>query len=376
MPAVCYPPDGASCVMESIGRVMLPFSVKRPVCRASRRSETLPSVVVFFILCAISLRVFAAPTNAFRWVDESGVVHYTDQIPPSQVDRGHEKLSDQGVRVEVVPPSQSLDEIQRERELERLRAQQDRLIEQQKAADRVLLRTFRSIDDLLMARDGKLAAIDVVIQVARGNIRRQQEWLRNLRAEAADMERAGKPVPQHVTEGIGKSERYIRDSYATIVDREQQKAAVRQDFDRDLKRFRKLKDIPEERVAPAAEPLKQPLRNLVTCEDTAQCDQYWVRALAYAQSHATTQIQTSGANILITAPPETLDDFSLTLSRVQEKEGQATSIFLDMQCKNPTPTDVSCNNARAMKVLDEFHDAVIMPTSKPDAAGLRAGAAK
>lgn len=357
---------------------MLPSSVKRPVCRASRRPVTLVFVVIFFILCAMSLRVSAAQPNAFRWVDESGVVHYTDQIPPSQVDRGHEKLSDQGVRVEVVPPSQSLEEIQRERELERLRAQQDRLIEQQKSADRVLLRTFRSIDDLLMARDGKLAAIDVVIQVARGNIRRQQEWLRNLRAEAADMERAGKPVPQHVTEGIGKSERYIRDSYATIVDREQQKAAVRQDFDRDLKRFRKLKDIPEERVAPAAEPLKQPLRNLVTCEDTAQCDKYWARALAYAQSHATTQIQTSGANILITAPAETLDDFSLTLSRVQEKEGQATSIFLDMQCKNPTPTDVSCSNARAMKVLDEFHDAVIMPTPKADAgvSGPRAGAAK
>ena len=147
----------------------------------------------------------------FRWVDENGVVHYTDQIPPNEIDKGHAELSKQGVRVDQVPPIQTLEEIQRERELERLRAQQDRLVEQQKAADRVLLRTFRSVDDLLMARDGKLAAIDVVIQVARGNIRRQQDWLRNLRADAANLERAGKPVPQHMTESIGKTERFIRD---------------------------------------------------------------------------------------------------------------------------------------------------------------------
>jgi len=313
-------------------------------------------------------------------VDDSGVVHYTDQIPPNQVDKGHAELTDQGLRVEVVPPAQTIEEIQRERELERLRAQQERLVEQQKAADRVLLRTFRSVDDLLMARDGKLAAIDVVILVARGNIRRQQEWLRNLRTEAADLERAGKPVPQHVTEGIAKSERYIRESYATIVDREQQKEGIRADFDRDLKRFRQLNDIPDDQGEQPKDVSRLALRNLVTCDSSAQCDRYWTLAVAYVKANATTPIQTLGTNILITEPPETRDDLSLTLSRIQEKDGVIASIFLDLQCKAPTPSETGCGDEHAMTVLSGFRDAVTgggtAPATPTAAGGQPAGASR
>ncbi len=295
----------------------------------------------------------------YRWVDDDGVVHYTDQIPPNQVERGHTELSDQGVPVVNVPAARSIEEIQRERELERLRAQQERLIEQQNAADRVLLRTFRSVDDLLMARDGKVAAIDVVIQVARSNIRRQQEWLKNLRSEAADLERAGKPVPQHLVESIAKTERYIRDAYASIIEREQEKDMVREEFGRDLQRFRQLKGIPEDAAEAPKEAIRPVLRNLVPCDGGEQCDRYWTRAVDYVRTQATTPIQTSGPNILITAPPETREDLSLTLSRIQEKDSPTASLFLDLQCKNATSGDLTCKGEHAAKVLDGFHDAVV-----------------
>lgn len=323
-----------------------------------RMPRRVALIIAVLCLGALDLAIAADTAKLFRWVDDNGVVHYTDQIPPNQVDKGHAELNPQGVRVEQVPPAQTLEEIQRERELERLRAQQERLVDQQKAADRVLLRTFRSVDDLLMAREGKLAAIDVVIAVARGNIRRQQEWLRNLRTDAANLERAGKPVPQHLSEGISKTERYIRESYATIVDREQQKEGVRQDFDRDLKRFRQLKDIPEDTAQTLPEESHLALRNLVTCVGETQCDQYWARAVAYALANASTPIQTSGSNIVITAPPETRDDLSLTLSRIADKAGRSTSIFLDMQCKAQEAGDASCSQAHAIDVLNGFHAAI------------------
>lgn len=333
--------------------------VPRPAVRRLRFSAAI-------LLCLCGAAFAGSDAKLFRWVDENGVVHYTDQIPPNQVDKGHSELSDKGVRVGVVPPAQSIEEIERERALERARAQALLLRKQQEEADRKLLRTYRSVDDLVMARDGKIAAIDVVIGVSRGNIRRQQDWLRNLRTEAADLERAGKPVPAHVTEAIAKSERYIRESYATIVDREQQKEMIRGDFDRDLKRFRQLRDIPEEKTDAVPDAARLALRNLVTCDNAAQCDQYWARAVAYAQAHATTPIQTSGANILITAPPETQEDLGLTLSRIQEKEGAVTTIFLDLQCRNQSAADVSCSGARALKVLGEFRDAVTAPAAPPE----------
>ena len=328
------------------------------------RCRTMPPRFVRYplALMAAALLVPAlSEARFYRWVDEQGVVHYTDQIPPTQVDKGHTALSDKGIPLETVPPAQTLDELKRERELKRLRAEQERLLEQQRAADRVLLSSFRSVDDLIMARDGKLAAVDVVIGVSRGNIRREQERLAQLRSEAANLERAGKPIPPHLEEGIAKTERAIRDAYSSIVEREQQKEGIRVEFDRDLKRFRHLKDIPEDRTQVLEDSSRPALGNLVTCVGKEQCARLWSRAVAYAREHATTPVQTAGPNILITSAPKTTEDLSLALSLIQEQGTETASLFLDMQCKNQGSADLDCKEERVLRVLDGFRHAVADP---------------
>lgn len=317
---------------------------------------------------AIALCLGTAQARLYRWVDDAGAVHYTDRMPPSEAEKGHTELNDQGLRVETVPPAQSVEEIERERALERLRAEQERLVEQQKAADRVLLRTFRSVDDLIMARDGKVAAIDVIIGVARTKIRRQQERMQELQADAANLERAGKPVPKAIADGIAKIEATIRDTNASIVEREQQKDKIRLDFDRQLKRFRQLKDSPADNTSPEQEEPRPELRNVVTCEGQEQCARFWVRAVGYVKAHATTPVQTLGSNILLTAPPVTPDDLSLTLSLIREKDSESASLFLDMRCQSEGQVETGCEGDQALSVLDGFRNAVSDP---PQAAPLR-----
>jgi hypothetical protein len=315
------------------------------------------------VLFAVAALLVPALSEArfYRWVDEQGVVHYTDQIPPTQVDKGHTSLSDKGVPLETVPPAQTLDELKREQELKRLRAEQERLLEQQRAADRVLLSSFRSVDDLIMARDGKLASVDVVIGVARGNIRREQERLAQLRSEAADLERAGRPIPPHMDEGIAKTERAIRDAYTSIVERERQKEEIRVAFDRDHKRFRQLKEIPEDEAQLPVDPSRPALSNLVSCAGREQCARLWARAVAYVREHATTPVQTAGLNILITAAPKSPEDLSLALSLIQDQGEETASLFLDMQCKNQGSADLDCEEERVQRVLDGFRQAVADP---------------
>ena len=69
----------------------------------------------------------------YRWVDEEGNTHYTDTIPPSQVERGHQELSKDGVKTREVPRAKTKEELEREQALKRLRVEQQRLIEKQKA---------------------------------------------------------------------------------------------------------------------------------------------------------------------------------------------------------------------------------------------------
>ncbi len=307
----------------------------------------------------------------YRWVDENGVVQYTDTIPPSQVDKGRTELSKDGVRLETVPPARGLEELRRDQELERLRAQREQLVEQQKTADQVLLRTFRSADDLLMARDGKLAAIDVMIQVTRSNIRRHQSRLQNARTQAANLERAGKPVTADILDTIAKTEEYIQSAFQTIVAREQQKDAIRADFDRDLRRFQQLTNQPVPSLDRFENTRPPVVHNLVTCGNASECDRYWSRAVAYVGKHTTTPIQSVGRVLVITAPPQTLDDLSLTLARIEATGDGTASVFLDLQCKNTLPGDTDCHDERSLSVIEGFRAAVTSepPTPSPGAAG-------
>ena len=241
----------------------------------SRHVALLALLPSFALVVALgNATVCAQGTQLYRWVDEQGNVNYTDKIPASQAEKGHVELSEDGMRVRTVPPAKTAEEIQRERELERLRAQQQRLIDQQKAEDRVLLRTFRNTDDLIMVRDGKLSALDVMIQVTKGNVRRQQDWLTHLRTEAAELERAGEPVTEQLQDRIAAAERSLNQAMGTILERERQKQEIRETFARDLKRFQQLKDIPEE--APREEQSQQPseLANLIECRDKAECERH------------------------------------------------------------------------------------------------------
>jgi hypothetical protein len=309
-------------------------------------------------LISLSLASPVGYAGLYRWVDDEGNVHYTDTIPPSQVTKGHTEITEQGIRVKTVPPAKTAEELQKEQELERLRAQQERLIEQQRAADRVLIQTFRSDDDIVMARDGKMASIDVMIQVTKNNIRRQQEWLGRLRTEAANLERAGKPVPQHLSDSIANAERSIRDAYATILDREAQKRSIRESFDRDLKRFRELNKLSDSQKPREPQTRLPVLHNIVNCRDTEECERLWSRAVAYVQQHATTQVQTSGANILIAAPAASGDDISLILSRINDKDGEGSSLFLDLQCQSSLRGEEMCQSPEAKEILAGFRAAL------------------
>jgi hypothetical protein len=217
-----------------------------------------------------------------------------------------------------------------------------------------------------MVREGKLDDIDVMIDVTKNNIRRRQEWLAGLHAEAGNLERTGKPVPQHLSDNIAQTERAIQDAYATILDREAQKESIRASFARDLKRFQQLKNLPETEVPIPAERARPVLHNIVTCSGPDECDRLWVKATAYARKHATTAVQASGDNVLITSLPSSEQDVSLILSRIEDKDGPGSSLFLDLQCERSPRGSKTCKSPQAQQIIEGFRPAVVGgDTSEP-----------
>jgi len=299
----------------------------------------------------------------YRWVDDEGRVQYSDRVPPASRAKAHSRLDESGIEIEKIKAAKSKQEIQaelaREKALKRLRAEQQRIIDAQTAADRVLLRTFRSEDDIKMTRDGKLAAIDVHIQVIRGNIKRLKNRLEELQKGAADMERQGGKPSRRYLDDMTSLRQQIKDAYASIIVKERDKDTIWAHHENDLQRFRTLKRLEPEK--PGKTPSQQSaslLETVVTCPDAASCNLAWEKAQTYVELHATTRMQLASDIILMTRMPIQDDEFSLTVSRITNKEGTDTEIFLDLQCKNTPGGAKFCETDKVKAIRHNFREAL------------------
>ncbi|MES9883927.1 MAG: DUF4124 domain-containing protein [Sedimenticola sp.] len=271
----------------------------------------------------------------YRWVDEQGKVHYSDHVPTEHSRSARSQLNERGLEVERTEAAKSAQEIARESELEKLRQEQQVLIERQRSKDMVLLRTFRTEDDILMARNGKLTAIDTMILIIRSNIRNMKERLTGIQQSAADLELQGRKPSKNLVKDIESTRLQLKESYASIIIKEEEKERIRNDYARDLTRFRNLKNLntPDKELV-SDEELLSLLDTVVICSDKSTCDKFWSQVQAYVSKHATTRLQMLNNFIIMTAAPVNDNDISITVSRIVNKNEPGAKIFMDLTCKN------------------------------------------
>jgi hypothetical protein len=320
----------------------------------SNPRKWLVGVVVLSAIVLGTAPLYAG--KLYRWVDDEGNVHFTDRMPAEQVDKGRTELNERGLAIEQVAPAKTPEERAREAELERLRRERQRLREKQEAEDRVLLRTFHSVDDIALARDGKLAAVDVLIRVSERNNKLLKTKLAEEEKRAANLERAGKPIPEKWQNEIANTRRSLHESYANILRHEQNKAIIRETYGEDIRRFRALKNMQAEQVDVGHERKSGPaeLANVYRCEDAVSCDQAWSRAQAFAEDFATTELQQATEDLIITKPPRQDNDISLTIARLREAEGDAATLFLDVQCLDSADGREFCEGREVELIIGRF----------------------
>jgi len=130
----------------------------------------------------------AVPTELYRYTDKNGrVVLDRLGVPPEYVSQGYDVLNDKGRVIRVVPPAPSLEERQRQAE-EKAKA----------SSDAQLLRIYSEPADVDRALERKLAELDGLISVAQSNLHSLRTQQANLQAKAAEFERAGREVPEHL----------------------------------------------------------------------------------------------------------------------------------------------------------------------------------
>jgi small-conductance mechanosensitive channel len=196
-------------------------------------------------LAALLLAPTAASAALKCWTNADGVRECGATIPPEYVGQGHEQVNSLGVKVGEEARARTAEEFAAEREAERkAKAEAERLAAErarQIQEDRILLETFASEDDILLARDGKLAAIDIELRFADSTASKLSADLDARIAEAASYEMKGETVPAELEHDIGQVRDQIAAQRRFIEEKTAEKERVRQEHDVLRERFADLR---------------------------------------------------------------------------------------------------------------------------------------
>ncbi|MFT4798100.1 MAG: DNA repair exonuclease SbcCD ATPase subunit [Candidatus Azotimanducaceae bacterium] len=207
--------------------------------KARLKSSGIRAVVLGLALIAPSVSA-----ELYKYVNEDGVTVLDSHVPARYVKNGYSILSLDGRIIEVVQRALSDAEIRdRDSELAEQRARETAEREQ-KIADQNLMRIYGTPEDVVRARDTKLASIEGFITTSRSNLTRLETQKRSLESQLADIERAGGTIGKDRLSQVRSIENRIRSNESEVQEKEGEMEELRADFSSDLKRVRQLYQSP------------------------------------------------------------------------------------------------------------------------------------
>lgn len=177
-----------------------------------------------------------AAANMYRYTDENGQIVISSTIPQEATKRGYDILNDNGRVIDTIPPAPTDEEIAA-REAEKQRQKE---LAEQREQDRALLKRFSHPDQAVKAMHRKIRELEGLIQLKRGNISVISSQLDNEQSRAANMERAGREIPEATLEKIRRLEAQIRDIEREIASQTQEIDELRKAFEDDIERLEEV----------------------------------------------------------------------------------------------------------------------------------------
>jgi Domain of unknown function (DUF4124) len=179
---------------------------------------------------------------SYRWVDEHGVVHYGDSIPPKYARNSRQILNSQGVEIGHVDAEKTSAQLAAEAHAQARRVAQ-------KQHDYFLLSTYTSVKDIESLRDERLAQLEAQQTAAQQYVQSLQSRLTALQDRAQQFApysaRPNAPrMPDDLAQELVQtlSEVHLQDQ--SIQARLEQETQVKAQFQSDIERYEQLRAAP------------------------------------------------------------------------------------------------------------------------------------
>jgi orotate phosphoribosyltransferase len=185
----------------------------------------------------------------YKWVDEKGVVHYTDKLPADAVERGTVELNKQGIpikRTDAAPTAEQRRGKELEEERQKQLAREREVVDRR---DRALMESYTSADEIELARNRALDTLEAQLrsaQVYSVTLGKRRQELETRRKSSGDN---AVPAVERELEGIAKE---LGRQEALIAERKRQINAVSARYDADKQRWQELRAIAVAKESAAA----------------------------------------------------------------------------------------------------------------------------
>jgi hypothetical protein len=178
---------------------------------------------------------------AYRWVDEQGVVHYGDNIPPQYASQDRAVLNSQGVEVGHLDAQKTPEE-------EVLAAHAREVLMKQKQHDAFLVSTYTSVKDIEALRDVRLDQL-------KGQRAAAEQYVESLRVRLATLQSRAltyrpytsgndaRRMPDDLAENLVRTLDELRTQSNALAAQGAAEAALRAQFQSDIERYRELHAI-------------------------------------------------------------------------------------------------------------------------------------
>lgn len=319
-----------------------------------RKSVTKPSLMIALaLLTALSQPAFAK--KMYRWVDDNGNVYFSDQVPPDQVQHKRETLSEKARVVDVIEKAKTGEQLAQQKRLDALRKEQEKIIAKQAANDKVLLSTFRNLDDMNKTLANKMAGFDAARKVIEGNLERLAQQLQQQQQQAADHERNARKVPEKLLADIAATKQQIEITKKELERHRQERQNSEREFKADMDRFQFLTQSNEDSKTSSSSLAASNASNelgLFVCQDAVQCEKAWKFASEFITAHANTGPDVESDKLIMRAAPQGDQDMSLSVSMLESNNSQ--QIFLDIRCRQSSIGTELCAGEKAQAIRQAF----------------------
>lgn len=200
------------------------------------------------VILLASWSTTAIAGELYRWVDDQGIVHFGDSVPPEFSKTDRQVLNERGVTIKELPGEKTAEELEAEQRTNAIddAARRRQLEEEQRNA--VLLSTYLSIAEIEALRNRRKELLDGQIRVTEVYLLNLREKLLKLQKDASrfqpyNSDPNAPPIHDWLAKELADTLDSILVYQQTLADTQTQKAEMVAKFDEDIGRFKTLKGL-------------------------------------------------------------------------------------------------------------------------------------